>query len=221
MAGLIDLKKLQSIIQRTPEEKNLPKHLILNLFPLNSQEENKKEEFNKLLDIFFEMMDLQKEKNIPIMTISLGGKEDIDENVLFEKTKLILKKANEYRMKVSVFGRWYDLRGQLVEELKRLNSETDGFDNFFLNICINYDPKQEIADASRVIIRKILMEKLDIDSITPEIIKENIYSSFFVPPDIVIEPSRRFSGTFLWDSKNSKIYQLNKKVLDINKADVI
>ena len=164
MAGLIDLKKLQSIIQRTPEEKNLPKHLILNLFPLNSQEENKKEEFNKLLDIFFEMMDLQKEKNIPIMTISLGGKEDIDENVLFEKTKLILKKANEYRMKVSVFGRWYDLRGQLVEELKRLNSETDGFDNFFLNICINYDPKQEIADASRVIIRKILMEKLDIDS---------------------------------------------------------
>ncbi|AJF61998.1 TPA: hypothetical protein HA239_00085 [Candidatus Woesearchaeota archaeon] len=220
MPGLIDLKKLQALLQRTPEEKNLPKHVLINLYPLNSAEESKEEDFRKLLGFFSELMDLQKEKNIPILTVSLGKKENISEKALYGECKVLLKKAIEHKMNINVFGRWYDLQGQLVEELKKLSSETHDFDHFFLNICINYDPKQEIADASRVIIRKILDEKLDIDSITPDMLKENIYSSFFVPPDMIVEPSRNFSGTFLWDSAGSKIFQLNKKVAEITKHDI-
>ena len=82
-------------------------------------EENKKQDFSNLLELFFEILDLQKEKNIPILTVSLGKKEDIDEDILFDNVKLILKKANEYKMRVTIYGRWYDLKGQLVEELKK------------------------------------------------------------------------------------------------------
>jgi undecaprenyl diphosphate synthase len=108
-----------------------------------------------------------------------------------------------------------------VEALKKVNNETNDFDTFFFNLCINYSGQQEIADASRVIIRKIMNDKADIDSISPEMFKENIYSSYFIPPDLVIEPSNKFSGTFLYDSKNARIQFLGKPVLEITKADIL
>ena len=218
---MIDLKKLQSLIQRTPEEKNYPKHVIINLFPLNSSKENKKTDFEKLLKIFYEIIEAQKEKNIPILTINLGKKEDIDEVRMFKECQILFNKAIETKTNVTFFGRWYDLEGQLVEEIKKVNNETNDFDHFFLNICINYNSQQEIADASRVIIRKVLQEKMDIDSITPETFKENVYSSYFMPPDLIIEPDNKFRGTFLWDSPESVVIHLNKPILQITKVDFV
>jgi len=218
---LIDLKKLQQLLQRNQEEKDYPKHVILNLFPLKVSVEKKAEEYKKHLDLVDEIINLQVLQNIPIVTLSFGKPEDIpDQNMLVEYCQTLLEKANEHKINITIFGRWYDLMGELVEALKKVNNETNDFDHFFLNICINYDSKQEIADATRVIIRKILLEKLDIDSITPEILKENIYSSNFIPPDLIIEPSAKFSGTFLFDSPNAKIFFLQKEAIEINKSDV-
>ncbi len=218
---MIDLKKLQSLIQRKPEQKDYPKHVIVNLFPIEPEEEGSEPDFRKLISILYEIIDAQKEKNIPIVTINLGNKGNIDQKALYEECGNLLKKAIGIKARVTFFGRWYDLEGQLVEEIKRLNNETNDFDYFFLNICINYSSQQEIADASRVIIRKILQNKMDIDSITPETFKENVYSSYFIPPDLIIEPDERFRGTFLWDSPGAVIVQLNKKVLDITKQDFV
>jgi undecaprenyl diphosphate synthase len=219
---MIDLKKIQSIIQRTPEKKDYPKHVIINLFPIVTTEEQKKENFTKLLNLLMDIINVQIENNIPILTVSLGKKENIlDQKDLKNFCETLLDKANQHKINITIFGRWYDLYGELVEALKKINNDTKDFDHFFFNLVINYDAKQEIADASRVIIRKILNEKLDVDSITPEIIKENIYSSNFIPPDLIIEPSYKFTGTFLWDSVNALIHPLNKPVLQITKADIV
>jgi undecaprenyl diphosphate synthase len=221
--NLIDFKKLQQLLQRenTSEQKDFPKHVILNLFPIITTEEKKKEEYEKFLSLIEDIVDLQVEKNIPIFTISLGKRENIpDETMLSVFCDKLLEKAIQKKINVSVFGRWYDLSGELVEALKKINNETNDFDSFFFNICINYEGKQEIADASRVIIRKISMDKADFDSISPDLLKENIYSSYFIPADLIIESSNRFTGTFLWDSVNAKIYFLNEEVMKINKEDI-
>ena len=84
----------------------------------------------------------------------------------------------------------------------------------------NYNGKEEITDASRVIIRKIIQEKTDIDSINPEMYKENIYSSYLLPPELIIQPDNIIRGTFLWDSVGAKLVSLNKKVELITKADI-
>ena len=220
---MIDLTKLPLIIQkREADTKDSPKHIILNLFPIKTSEEKEKEDFRKVITILDQVVDLQREKNLPILTVSLGKIEDIyDTRALADYCEeKLLEKAIEHKINVTIFGRWYDVKGELVTALKKINNETNDFDHFFLNICINYDGKREIADACRVIIRKILMEKSDIDAIDPEMIKENIYSSYLMPPDMIIEPLPKFTGTFLWDSAGSKIYKLNKSVLDLSKADV-
>ena len=210
MVSILDIKNI--IKQRPSEDKGLPKHILINLYP--------SEDFKKVFDLMLDIVDLQIEKKIPVLTISLGNKEDIDEKLFFKSIDDLSEKIIKNKIKLTVIGKWYDLEGQLVEELKKINNETAEFDHFFMNICINYNPKQEITDACRVIMRKILMKKLDIDSIKPEQIKENIYSSFLIPPEIVIEPSLEFSGTFLWDSPGSKIINLNKPVNEITKQDV-
>jgi undecaprenyl diphosphate synthase len=220
---LIDFKKFQFLLQKNQdnEKKDLPKHLLINMFPIVTTDEKKIEDFQKLITAVDSLIDIQIEQKIPILTISLGSKEDILEPLkLTEYCEKLLNKAIKEKINVTIIGRWYDLQGELVEALKKVNSETNEFDTFFFNLCINYDGQQEIADASRVIIRKIMNGKEDIDSITPDILKENIYSSYFIPPDLVIEPSNRFSGTFLYDSKNAKISFLGKPVLDITKADI-
>ncbi len=210
MPGILDIKKI--LAQRTPEQKDTPKHVLINLFPT--------EKFDKAFELILLSMGLQGEKNIPIMTISLGSKQDIDQDYLYSNIKKISDYISDKKIKFSVIGNWYNLDGQLVEELKKLVNDSMDFDHFFFNLCINYEPKKEIADACRVIVRKLVMEKGDPDSVTPELIKENIYSSSLLPPDIIIEPSLEFSGTFLWDSKGAEIINLNKPVSEMTRQDI-
>ncbi|MEM3374642.1 MAG: undecaprenyl diphosphate synthase family protein [Candidatus Woesearchaeota archaeon] len=218
---MIDFFNLQELLKKNKENQNSEiNHVLINLFPLKSNEENKKNDFENLMNLFDNLIDLQIEYKIPVFTISLGKKEDIDEEILEKYQEKLLERAKKFNINITIFGRWYDFSGFLVEALKVLNNATKDFDKFFLNICLNYDPKQEIADACRVIIRKVYDEKLDFDSITPDLIKENIYSSYFMQPDVIIEPSNKFSGTFLWDSVNSKIVFLNKELQKITKEDI-
>lgn len=218
---MIDLKKLQTIIGGIPKIKDYPKHTIVNLFPLSVPDEAKEEGFKKIMVSVGQMIELQLEHKLPILTIALGKKTDLhNDRLLIPFCEALLKKARENKVNVTIFGRWYDLSGEVVEALKKVNNDTDDFDDFFLNICINYDGKQEITDASRVIIKKVLNEKLNEDNINPDMIKENIYSSFFIPADLVVEPMYRFSGTFLWDSVNARIYFTGKKAHEIARPDV-
>jgi undecaprenyl pyrophosphate synthase len=221
---VLGLNKIKELLQKkNVAEKPTLKHVILNLFPFVTTDEKEKraEDYRKFLDMICEIMNLQVEKDIPIFTLNLGKTADIiDQTALHFYCHELLKKANEHKINITIFGRWYDVSGELVEALKIINNETKDYDNFFFNICINYDSKQEIADGCRVIIRKILDEKTDIDNITSELLKENIYSSYFVPPDIIIESTNKYSGTFNFDSQNARIVFLNKDVKEIAVSDV-
>ena len=71
----------------------------------------------------------------------------------------------------------------------------------------------------RLIARRITAGKMEVDGITKESIKENLYSSYFTPPDMIIECSRKYSGLLLWDSRKSLIYFTHKLWLDFDKSD--
>lgn len=220
MIDFLNLKELLKKKSDTEYNGKELKHLLVNLFPLITNEENKRKDYENLYNLIDNIVDLQVQKKIPILTISLGTKENIDQNGFAFYIERLTEKAKHNKINTTIFGRWYDLPGDIVEALKVLNNSTKDFEDFFLNICINYDSHQEIADACRVIIRKIYDEKMDFDSITPEILKENIYSSYFISPNLIIEPLDNFNGTFLWDSVGAKIKFLNKEIQKITKEDI-
>ncbi len=137
--------------------------------------------------------------------------ELVDFLVMFfnELPKMKLVKNN--KIKISVLGKWYDLPGRVVDPIKRALDETKEYDDYFVNFCINYDGQEEIVDACKLIVRQVKAEKLDIESIDKSSIKENIYTSYFLPPNIIIKNGKRKnSNLLLWDSVGGFVYYSNK-----------
>jgi undecaprenyl diphosphate synthase len=126
------------------------------------------------------------------------------------------------KIKISVLGKWYDLPGKFVDSIKNLIEKTREYDSYFVNFCINYSGKEEIVDAVKLIARQIKADKLDAEMINKELIKENTYSSYFLPPDlIIINGSKRTSDLLLWDSPNAKVYFTNKLWPDFNRIELM
>lgn len=137
---------------------------------------------------------------------------DLAEKELIHKNKI----------KISVLGKWYDLPGKFVDSIKNLIEKTRDYDSYFVNFCINYSGKEEIVDAVKLIARQIKADKLDAEMITQDLIKENTYSSYFLPPDlIIINGSKRTSDLLLWDSPNAKVYFTNKLWPDFDRIELM
>jgi len=187
--------------------------------------------YRKKYEILNRMIDLQIKKEIPILTFYLTRRkiEDTGEFIIlidslikfFEELKND-ERIHKSQIKVSVLGKWYDLT-RIVEPVKEIINATKDYDRFFLNLCVNYEGQEEIVDSCKLIARKIKAEKLDIDSIDKELIKDNLYSSYFLPPDLLIITGKRkkTSGLLLWDSGNAVIYYSNKLWPEFTKEDFL
>lgn len=216
--------------------KKTPKHIALTMSGHLSYSKKYRIPVEQLYCRVFskinEMIDFQIKTNMPIITIYLiTSKAKNFENFpsivdalvdFFEKLKEN-RIISENKVKISILGKWYDLPGRLVEPIKAVIDETKDYDSFFLNLCINYDGQEEIVDACRMIGRRIQAGKLDPDVVDKESIKEAIYSSYFLPPDIIIKTGKRRSlkGFLLWDSTSSHIHFSDKLWLELTREDIM
>jgi len=216
------------------KKRELPKHIALDYSFCNYLNtkippiQYFKNKFMKLK----EFINLQLQYEIPVFTIYLVPfieKEDIHFSSVMEALSFFFdelikeKKLFEKKVKISILGKWYNLPNKVVESIKKVIDETKDYDSFFLNFCINYDGQEEIVDSCRILARKVKSEKIDPDAITKEQIKENLYSSYFMPPEliIVIDKKKELSGFLLWDSINSQIYFSEKSWNEFSQNDMI
>ncbi|MCH8003779.1 MAG: di-trans,poly-cis-decaprenylcistransferase [Nanoarchaeota archaeon] len=130
---------------------------------------------------------------------------------------------NENKIKISVLGKWYNLPGRVVDSIKNAINETKDYDGFFVNFCINYNGQEEIVDAFKLLGMQIKAGRMDPELIDKDLIKENLYSSYFLPPSLMIKNGNRreTSGFLLWDSVNTKIYFTNKLWPDFDKTEFL
>ena len=98
---------------------------------------------------------------------------------------------------------------------------TKDYDSFFVNFCINYNGQDEIVDACKILSMQVKTEKIGLDAISKDNIKDNLYTSDFLPPDLIIKNGikQRFGGLLLWDSINASIYFTKKNFPDFDKDD--
>jgi undecaprenyl diphosphate synthase len=131
------------------------------------------------------------------------------------------KFVHENKVKISVIGKWYNLPSRVVDAIKKVIEETKDYDGFFVNLCINYNGQEEIVNAVKLLGMQIKAGKMDPELIDKELIKENIYTSYFLPPNLMIKngSSKETSGFLLWDSINTKIYFTNKLWPDFDDAE--
>ncbi|MBU0536015.1 MAG: di-trans,poly-cis-decaprenylcistransferase [Nanoarchaeota archaeon] len=214
--------------------KVMPKHVALTmggqLDHARASNMTIEEVFKRMFSKINWLIDLQINNNIPIVTVYVltSKVKDsphfsliMDKMIEFFENLKNNSRIYENKMKVSVLGKWYDLPGRAIEPLKAMIDETRDYDSFFLNLCINYDGKDEIVDACKIIGRRIAAGKIDADTIDKEAIKDNIYSSYFLPPDLLIKTGmdKKLGGFLLWDTTDSHVCFSGRTWLRFNEAD--
>ena len=213
----------------------IPKHIAISLDDISDWSSKNNTHIDNGCEIFFrhlnKLLEIQAGLGIPIITFYLLP-ENADKSVSYiafsdciadffnnlSKNSLI----HGQKIKISVFGKWYNLPGNTVEALKKVIDNTKEHDVFFTNFCINYDAQEEITDACRIIALQVKQGKIDPEMITKNTIKENIYSSYFVAPDIVviIGDKNKIDNIMLWDSMNAKVYFVDKRIEELRVEDV-
>lgn len=199
---------------------NLPKHIAISIEHQGAEDPEivKKAKIANIKSI----LKILTKLNIPIITLNFPGKEADFFTALFQDLYEWMF-INENQVKISVIGKWYDLPSKCIDEIKSVLNLTKDYDRFFLNLCINYDGQEEIVDACKLIAMQVKGDKLDPDKIDKSVIKENLYSSYFLPPNLVITTgtSNQLKGFLLWDSAHSKVYFSNKNWLDFTRSDLL
>jgi len=219
-----------------PSKMRLPKHIAISMKGHDLWARDNRKSIEKTYESMFprinELIRLQTSLDIPIITIHLldtKTKESEYFSVLmdalaeFIESLAINPEIFENKVKISVFGKWYNLPSRVIEPIKRAIDETKDYDSFFLNLCINYDGQEEIVDSCKLIGRKIQAKKIDFESIDAEMVKDNLYSSYFLPPDLIIETGteKKIGGFLLWDSVHAVIYFSDINWMDFDEDDFI
>lgn len=187
--------------------------------------------YEKAFDSIAELIKLQIKKNIPIFTfyiMPVKVQEPDDFAVLVDELSSFLTKfsknelIHKNKIKISVLGRWYDLPLRLVDAIKSTIDATKEYDSYFVNFCIGYDGQEEIVDAAKMIARRVKLGKFDAEAITKETIKEDLYSSYFLPPDKIFITGNKctLNGSLLWDAVNAEMIFLNKAFAEVKIKEI-
>jgi len=204
---------------------DMPKHLAINATRIRTWSTKNdfdiKDAVKKNLEKLKDLIELQIKKDIPLLTIQLSTKneEEIDGLKKFFKELVLDELITEKKVRIYVIGNLNALEPDFVDILRNAMDKTKDYDHYFLNFCVKYDGHEEILAATKLLIRKALAEKISIDDLNVDQLKENLSSSYFMAPELMIMNNHHYNGLLLWDAKGSTIYFTDKYWLDFEKKD--
>ena len=234
---MLVLDKLKSIVKKDRDvlRIKLPRHIAISMDGIENWALKNgipyEESYKKAFLVLKSTIRSQVKLNIPIISFYVleeGYDKDSEAYPYFldSVAEMLNDLADsefvkENKIKISILGKWYKSPGRIVDAIKKLVESTKDYDSFFVNLYINYNGQEEIVDAMRLIAMQVKAGKMDPELISKDSVKENLYSSYFLPPDLMIKNGSRkeTSGFFLWDSVNTKIYFTNKLWPDFDRIE--
>ena len=116
------------------------------------------------------------------------------------------KRIHKNRVKVRIIGKKELLPNEVLDAASLVEEKTKNYDNFRLNIAIAYGARQEIAEAVRKVLEKVLNGEVKAEEINLRMIEENLYEN--MPVDIIIRTGKemRLSNFLIWQSASKYAY---------------
>lgn len=129
-----------------------------------------------------------------------------------------LEKLNRNNVRILVIGERDNLDRHLLGLIEKAEFETRDNTAMTLVVAFNYGGKAEIAQATRLIAKKVLAGELDVDAIDEATVASALYAPDIPDPDIVLRTSgeQRFSNFLLWQSAYSELVFINAYWPDFN-----
>lgn len=134
-----------------------------------------------------------------------------------------LQEIKKEKIKIKFLGNFSRLSDGLIKKIKQLEEDTKDFDKFSFNICFSYSGREEIVDATKLIIKDIIDNKISIDNLNEDLYKNYLYNSNVPDPDLIIRTGGdlRVSNFLLWEIAYSELFStptlwpdFNEKCLD-------
>ena len=222
---MVDIPKVIPNVIPGPKPRKAPIHIAISTGGIRVwAEENNRgldRALEKHLELLDDLVDLQLKHGNSVLTINLAedDPEILDGTKEFFKHLINDERIHNNQVRVFIIGQWYELDLELTEIFKELMEKTKDYDKYFLNFCVNYAGQEEVLGAIRLIVKKILADKLKEEDLTNEVIKQNLYTSYFPPPELIIETAWKYSGVLLWDAKGALIYFTKKPWLAFEKKE--
>lgn len=122
-------------------------------------------------------------------------------------------------VKVTVIGQ-KDLLPQSIQDIiTAVETKTAAHTNFKLNICLAYGGKEEILQAVKKIMKKVLTRVIDINDISPEMLTAQLQLQS--EPDLIIRTGgdHRTSNFLTWQSSYSEWFFVSKLLPEFNRDD--
>ncbi len=133
------------------------------------------------------------------------------------------RRIHENKVRIRFIGR----RDLIPEDLKNLVEKiekiTENYDNYILNIAIAYGGREEILKAIKEIALDVKNEKIDIEDINEDVVKNHLYTKDLPDPDLVLRTSgeERISNFLLWQMAYSELYFTDVYWPEFSKIDFL
>ena len=143
--------------------------------------------------------------------------------ILRNYLKTSIKKSMKNNVRCRVIGERSALSEDIRAAIAELEEATAGNTGLTFTIAINYGGRDEITRAVRKVAAKVQSGEISADSITDEMIAENLDTSFMPDPDLLIRTcnEQRISNYLLWQCAYTEFYFTPVAWPDFNKAELI
>ncbi len=130
------------------------------------------------------------------------------------------ERIHENKVKINVLGLWREtLPQRVVEAIEGAMEATEDYSEHYLNLLVSYSGKVEMLEAFKGMVEEARSSEV---KVTPEKIKENLYTSDLPPVDLMIrtggEPHNS-AGFMMWDVADSQFYFSEKLWPDFTAED--
>ena len=120
------------------------------------------------------------------------------------------KRVHQNKINVNVIGRWQEILPLKTQKLiKKAIEITKDYTSFYLTFLLAYDGRDELISCIKNIVN--LSKKNPDIKITPQLIKESLWTKKLPPVDLVIRTGcegdpHNSAGFMMWDTAYSQLY---------------
>jgi undecaprenyl diphosphate synthase len=115
---------------------------------------------------------------------------------------------HDNNVSLHIIGDMSRLPESVQNKLRSMEQETAKYDGMKMIIAMSYSSKLELVTATRQIAKKVQSGELNIDDIDEDTITQNLWTSEFPDPDLLIRTGGeiRISNFLLWQCAYSEFY---------------
>lgn len=113
----------------------------------------------------------------------------------------------KHRVRLRFFGDLSRLSPQLQQLCRRVESESQRYEDVQVNFCFNYGGRDELLQAAARFARDVQQGKADPDQLDETLFSNYLYSAGIPDPELIIRPSgeQRISNFLLWQAAYSEL----------------